>query len=173
MAASIRCRDLSAAKNRRPRRPQAHFILGILGAFGACIFTIGPIGHTATFVGQWWAKNSRNAKMLRMEATDSRMTMPAGAIVEVASDTGQVSTFQVVVVFLCAAIPVLYWWFVIVPFKRRELATSKARGPMKNYLAELAATPQGERKEEKWRNLGFGDLGIPVAKLSWELRLQC
>ena len=144
MAAAILGRDLSAvyAKNRQ-RRPHTSFILG------ACIFTIGHLA--VPFVGPlWWTKNSRKAKMTRMEVADSRMTMPAGAMVEVASNTGQLSTFQVVVVFLCAAIPVLYWWFVIVPFKRRELSTSKSRGPMKNYLAELAATPQEERREEKW-----------------------
>lgn len=144
MAAAIQRRDLSTvcARNRQ-RRPQTNFILG------ACIFTVGHLA--VAFIGPLrWTKNSRNAKMIRMEAADSRMTMPAGAIMEVASNTGQLSTFQVVVVFLCAAIPVLYWWFVIVPFKRRELATSKARGPMKNYLVELAAAPQEERKEEKW-----------------------
>ena len=144
MAAAIQCRDLSTvcARNRQ-RQPQTNFILG------ACIFTVGHLA--VAFIGPLrWTKSFRNAKMIRMEAADSRMTMPAGAIVEVASNTGQLSTFQVVVVFLCAAIPVLYWWFVIVPFKRRELATSKARGPMKNYLVELAATPQEERKEEKW-----------------------
>mmetsp|Transcript_57421 Transcript_57421/g.90987 ORF Transcript_57421/g.90987 Transcript_57421/m.90987 type:complete len:218 (-) Transcript_57421:23-676(-) len=158
MAAAIQSREsrelnIVCAKNRQ-RRPQANFILG------ACIFTIAHLA--VAFVGPlWWTKNSRNPKMTRMEAADSRMTMPAGAMVEVASNTGQLSTFQVVVVFLCAAIPVLYWWFVIVPFKRREVATSKARGPMKNYLVELAATPQQERREEKW----FYDKYLRQAKL--------
>ena len=115
--------------------------------FGLCICGIGYMAVIA-FVGpKCPTKNSRN-DVIPMKATDSRMMLPAGAMLE--ASNSEVSAFQVIVVLLCATIPVLYWWFVIVPFKRRDLAISKARGPMKTYLGELATTPPEERKQEKW-----------------------
>eukprot|EP00438_Fugacium_kawagutii_P028576 Skav232565 [mRNA] locus=scaffold3309:138281:138925:- [translate_table: standard] len=115
--------------------------------FCACLLVV----QTANaFVSRMsWMTNSRHAK-IRMKVADSRMTMPAGALLDVGSNTAEVPMFQVILVLLCAGIPVLYWWFVIVPFKRRELAASKARGPLKSYLQELAVTPEEERKQEKW-----------------------
>ena len=69
---------------------------------------------------------------------------------DMTSSTSQFPVLQAILVFLCAAIPVGYWWFVIVPFKRREVAASKSRGDLKVYLEDLAEAPPQERKPEKW-----------------------
>lgn len=62
----------------------------------------------------------------------------------------QVSWSQLAVVLLVTVVPYAYWWYIIVPTRRRELAGSKRRGDVKEYLEELASAPTDERKAEKW-----------------------
>ncbi|CAK9019825.1 unnamed protein product [Durusdinium trenchii] len=110
---------------------------------------------TTTFLGLHGVGRGINDKPSRsektaMEAADPRLTLPKGAMIDTTSSMSQIPIPQAIVLLLCAAIPVGYWWFVIVPFKRREVASSKKRGPLKVYLQDLAATPSDERKQEKW-----------------------
>lgn len=112
---------------------------GLLAPALACAMV-----QTTGFCGP--VRAARRTLVLR-RVGDLRGSLPAAALLE-DSTKSDVPIFQMVVVFLCAAVPVAYWWFVIVPFKRREIASSKARGPLKVYLKDLAAAP--ERKPEKW-----------------------
>jgi len=66
-----------------------------------------------------------------------------------------------VVVILACAVPFAVWFYVIVPSRRTDLAKSKKRGEMKEYLEELAAAPEEDRKSEKW----FYDKYLREAKL--------
>jgi len=68
-------------------------------------------------------------------------------------------TFAVVVT--ACVVPFAVWFYVVVPARRTELAKSKRRGEMKEYLKELAAAPEEDRKSEKW----FYDKYLREAKL--------
>mmetsp|Transcript_52947 Transcript_52947/g.99219 ORF Transcript_52947/g.99219 Transcript_52947/m.99219 type:complete len:209 (+) Transcript_52947:44-670(+) len=84
-------------------------------------------------------------------AADLRATLPPGAILDAVPAAGpDTPSAQIVLTLLCAVLPMAYWWYVIVPFKRREVASSKRRGEIKGYLDDLAKTPADERKPEKW-----------------------
>mmetsp|Transcript_97262 Transcript_97262/g.119152 ORF Transcript_97262/g.119152 Transcript_97262/m.119152 type:complete len:219 (-) Transcript_97262:63-719(-) len=146
---------LCLVDRRHGQHPQYRNLIFGTGICVLCKVAAGFVGHGC------WTKKNQNANLVGRKVVDTRMTMPASAVLEIGSNTAQAPMFQVILVLLCAAIPVLYWWFVIVPFKRRELAASKARGPMKQYLQELAALPQEERKQEKW----FYDKYLRQAKL--------
>ncbi|CAE7200080.1 LOX3.1 [Symbiodinium pilosum] len=92
-------------------------------------------------------------------ASDLRGTLPPSAILDAGAP--QLPATQIIITLLCAIIPVAYWWYVIVPYKRRELASSKRKGDVKEYLEDLAATPSGDRQAEKW----FYDKYLREAKL--------
>lgn len=87
---------------------------------------------------------------IHSRASDLRVTLPAAAVLDVGSAPAEPSAVQILVPLLCAIIPVAYWWYVLVPFKRRELASSKRKGDMKEYLQDLAIAPAQERKPERW-----------------------
>ncbi|EKX51354.1 hypothetical protein GUITHDRAFT_151048 [Guillardia theta CCMP2712] len=43
-----------------------------------------------------------------------------------------------------------YWWFVLVPSERRDLAKNKNKGGLNNYLEDLERSPKNARRLEKW-----------------------
>lgn len=43
-----------------------------------------------------------------------------------------------------------YWWLVLVPSERRDLAKNKNKGGLNDYLADLEKSGTSERKIEKW-----------------------
>jgi len=43
-----------------------------------------------------------------------------------------------------------YWWLVLVPSERRDLAKNKNKGGLNDYLDDLEKTAVSERKLEKW-----------------------
>jgi len=52
--------------------------------------------------------------------------------------------------FLSTVGPAAYWWLVLVPSERRDLAKNKNKGGLNEYLDELYFSDDGERKLEKW-----------------------
>ena len=104
-----------------------------------------------TFSNTGVAKTKSAESRTRARAADLRVTLPAAAILDTGvAATPQTPPVQILVTLLCAVIPVAYWWYVIVPFKRRELASSKRRGDVQEYVQDLAMTSPEERKPEKW-----------------------
>eukprot|EP00439_Symbiodinium_sp_Y106_P034147 s4384_g4.t1 len=116
-----------------------------LGAIGACI--IWPSWPSGGFVN---SATSAPRGEIHSRASDLRVTLPAAAVLDLGSAPAEPPAVQILVPLLCAIIPVAYWWYVLVPFKRRELASSKRKGDMKEYLQDLATAPVQERKPEKW-----------------------
>lgn len=53
-------------------------------------------------------------------------------------------------VFLSTFGVAAYWWLVLVPSERRDLAKNKNKGGLNKYLDELYYTDDSERKLEKW-----------------------
>eukprot|EP00802_Teleaulax_amphioxeia_P022040 Tamp_22451.p1 GENE.Tamp_22451~~Tamp_22451.p1 ORF type:complete len:220 (+),score=51.95 Tamp_22451:55-660(+) len=43
-----------------------------------------------------------------------------------------------------------YWWLVLVPSERRDLAKNKNKGGLNEYLDDLETSDPSERKLEKW-----------------------
>ncbi|CAE7206161.1 LOX3.1 [Symbiodinium sp. CCMP2592] len=118
--------------------------IAVLG-LGACsIWSSWPSGG---FVN---SATSAPRGEIHSRASDLRVTLPAAAVLDLGSAPAEPSAVQILVPLLCAIIPVAYWWYVLVPFKRRELASSKRKGDMKEYLQDLATAPVQERKPEKW-----------------------
>eukprot|EP00448_Togula_jolla_P015966 CAMPEP_0170573228 /NCGR_PEP_ID=MMETSP0224-20130122/2653_1 /TAXON_ID=285029 /ORGANISM="Togula jolla, Strain CCCM 725" /LENGTH=147 /DNA_ID=CAMNT_0010895801 /DNA_START=272 /DNA_END=715 /DNA_ORIENTATION=+ len=109
----------------------------------------------------------------------------AGTLVEPSALDMQALAVQLVVALVCTIPPYAYWWFVIVPNRRRELAKGKRKGgEVREYLEDLAAAPAAERKPERWlydrylREAGLkaprpaGSAGLPEAVEALEDGLQ-
>jgi hypothetical protein len=59
-------------------------------------------------------------------------------------------TSMVLITLLCA-VAAAYWWNVVIPDRRAELAMSKRKGEVKEYLDDLReAEVLGERQAERW-----------------------
>jgi len=94
----------------------------------------------------------------------------------------QFRILQLFAIIASAAVPYAAWWFYVVPNRRREIAKSKRRGEVREYLEELAEAPEDSRKAEKWmydRYLREGKLvskerpaGMPEAIAAVEGNLQ-
>jgi len=109
-----------------------------------------------------WASTLPSRGSTVLGAADPRVAPPAtDTFADLGSPEPQIPVMQLVFILICTAVPMAYWWYIIVPTKRREVAASKRRGEMREYLEELAATPAGERKSEKW----FYDKYLREAKL--------
>ncbi|CAJ1344997.1 unnamed protein product, partial [Effrenium voratum] len=131
------------------------------------LLAIWMLGSAFSALCRAWAfaGSSSSCKRLfrsTLRIADPRMAMPARAMVDVGVEAPQFSAAQAILVFLCAAIPLAYWWLVIVPFKRRDLASSKRKGELKEYLTTLAEAPLEERGAEKW----FYDKYLRQSKLA-------
>mmetsp|Transcript_9899 Transcript_9899/g.22510 ORF Transcript_9899/g.22510 Transcript_9899/m.22510 type:complete len:206 (+) Transcript_9899:48-665(+) len=129
--------------------------------------------------------NVPGQRRLVVRAADARL----GSMTVISSDEfmayGTAPGFpfvQFIVVLLSITVPLAYWWFILVPGKRQELSRSKRRGQMKKYLTGLAASPEEDRKSEKWfydKYLREGNVpikprgdGLPEVTEAIEDRLQ-
>jgi len=110
----------------------------------------GAHACSLAFAGSAGAGRCRSTSSLRRCAIDPRIAPPGAGLVELSAAEPQVPLLQLAVVFLSTSLPFAYWWYIVVPLRRRELSASKKRGDVREYLEELAAEPEGSRKGEKW-----------------------
>mmetsp|Transcript_31184 Transcript_31184/g.85487 ORF Transcript_31184/g.85487 Transcript_31184/m.85487 type:complete len:223 (+) Transcript_31184:52-720(+) len=173
-----------------PRGSVPHAIIRVslaLAAVGLAVATTSRalasfgIGRTlGAVVAMRRCRRDRDAS--RRVFVDPRIKPPPDGLVEF--DTPQpLPLLQLATVLLCTLLPFAYWWYIVVPTKRQEVARSKRRGEIREYLEDLSATPATERKAEKWlydKYLREGKLtalprsgpGVPEAVSAFEDGLQ-
>lgn len=136
------------------------------------------------FVSGGYTELRRTRRTIR-EVLDSRITQ-AGAntipLDEMSDVDPQFRIMQLFAIVASIVVPFAAWWFYVVPNRRREIAVSKRKGEVREYLEELAESPEDTRKAEKWmydRYLREGKLvskdrpaGMPEAVVAFEENLQ-
>eukprot|EP00930_Biecheleria_cincta_P033444 TRINITY_DN23174_c0_g1_i2.p1 TRINITY_DN23174_c0_g1~~TRINITY_DN23174_c0_g1_i2.p1 ORF type:complete len:206 (+),score=42.52 TRINITY_DN23174_c0_g1_i2:34-651(+) len=124
------------------------YLFSAVATTAAVASTAGSLSFASSSARCHRKSRSVSASLVVRHVDVRSAVLPANAIVEF-EPTGP-SWPQMLVVLLCGVLPMVVWWYVVVPNKRREVAASKRKGELKQYLTELAASPDAERKGEKW-----------------------
>lgn len=175
---------------RAASRKRGKFVLAAV-AVGTATLT-SPASHgtppdvvqEAGFVSGGYTELRRTRRTTR-EVVDPRITQAGINTIpldEMSDVDPQFRIMQLFAIVASIAVPFAAWWFVVVPNRRREIAVSKRRGEVREYLEELAESPEDTRKAEKWmydRYLREGKLvskdrpeGMPEAVIAFEDNLQ-